>query len=47
MLPGYRAELERLTSSAPDTATAMPVPLGERVRIVVPGSQYDGVVGPW
>jgi len=45
MLPGYQAELERLTDAALRPVTAAPVRLGERVRIVIPGSKYDGVTG--
>jgi predicted SprT family Zn-dependent metalloprotease len=45
MLPGYRAELERLQNPAPRPATTAPLRLGDRVRIVLPGSKHDGVVG--
>ena len=45
MLPGYRAELERLTAAAATPAPKAPVRLGDPVRIVVPGSKYDGVTG--
>jgi hypothetical protein len=44
MLPGYRAELERLTASV-DRPAPEPVRLGDRVRIISPGSKYDGVAG--
>ncbi|WP_028637467.1 SprT-like domain-containing protein [Nocardioides sp. URHA0032] len=44
MLPGYRAELDRLLDPE---AKQQPVPLrlGDAVRIAVPGSEYDGVAG--
>ena len=45
MLPGYRAELERITAAAARPVAGRPVRMGERVRIVVPGSKYDGVTG--
>ena len=46
MPSGYRAELERLTgSAAPGSASAVPVRMGDRVRVVIPGSKYDGVTG--
>ena len=46
MLPCYRAALERLTGSgAPGSASVVPVRMGDRVRIVIPGSQYDGLTG--
>ena len=45
MLPGYRAELDRLTAAAATPAPTARVRLGEPVRIVIPGSKYDGVTG--
>ena len=45
MLPGYRAELERLRNPEPRRTTTAPLRLGDRVRIVLPGSKHDGVVG--
>jgi len=46
LLPGYRAELERLTTAlASRPVDLAPVRLGEAVRIVIPGSKYDGVTG--
>ena len=45
MLPGYRAELERITRAAPVREQAVRVGPGDRVRIVVPGHKYDGVAG--
>ena len=45
MRPGYRAELERLTAAAATPAPTGRVKLGEPVRIVIPGSKYDGVTG--
>jgi len=45
MLPGYRAELERLTAAASRPVVRSTVRLGDPVRIVIPGSKYDGVTG--
>jgi hypothetical protein len=46
MLPGYRAELERLLGQGPRAAApAARLRPGDRVRVVLPGSKYDGIVG--
>ena len=45
MLPGYRAELERLTTAAEAPSRRTPIRIGDAVRITVPDSRYDGVVG--
>lgn len=45
MLPGYRGELERLLNPTPRAAPPARFRLGDRMRIVLPGSKHDGVVG--
>ncbi|MFC4782859.1 SprT family zinc-dependent metalloprotease [Nocardioides sp. MAHUQ-72] len=47
MHPAYLAELERLEQRAAAPAAVPPVRvrMGDRLRIAVPGSKYDGVVG--
>jgi hypothetical protein len=45
MLPGYRAELERITAPSTPSRPMVAVRPGQPVRIVVPGSKYDGVTG--
>jgi hypothetical protein len=44
MLPGYRAELERLTRGG-ETAPPVRLRVGDTVRIVVPGDRHHGTLG--
>ena len=45
MLPGYQAELARLTSATPRPEATARLRLGDQVRIAAPGSKHDGVTG--